>query len=61
MSGPDFPVGTKVLSHLFYDPDKPKTVHSATWDGAEYAYVLIDDEGVYDEGYFVHHLKGANQ
>ena len=48
---PRFPVGTVVFSHVFRDPDTPKTVCAAMWDGAEYRYHVEDREGVIDTGY----------
>jgi hypothetical protein len=60
MEIPKYPVGSRVVSHLFFDPDEPKVVHSTIWDGTEFAYTLIDDAGVLDEGYFANHLQGAN-
>ncbi len=48
---PLFPVGAKVTSHVFFDPDTPKTVCTAWWDGCEYRYAVEDAEGVTDCGY----------
>jgi hypothetical protein len=58
---PMFPLGTKVLSHVFFDPDTPKTVVEAHWDGAEYRYVLVDANEVRDKGYLAKDLTlGGN-
>lgn len=48
---PMFPVGTMVSSHVFHDPDTPKRIARATWDGVEYRYVVKDAAGVSDYGY----------
>jgi len=58
---PMFPVGAKVLSHVFFDPDKPKTVCASQWDGTEYRYVVKDDEGVADPGYLAKDFVEARQ
>ena len=58
---PLFPVGTKVVSHVFFDPDTPKTVCAAQWDGAEYRYVVKDANGVADTGYLAKDFTRAEQ
>lgn len=55
---PMFPVGTLVTSHVFFDPDTPKQVVGARWDGAEYRYTLKGRTGVADYGYLAKDLKG---
>lgn len=57
---PKFPVGTIVTSHLFFNPDVPKTVHLAEWDGAEYQYTLVNKRGVPDVGYLAKDLEVSN-
>lgn len=46
-----FPVGVQVFSHVFFDPNTPKTVWEAIWDGVEYRYSVVDTDGVVDTGY----------
>ena len=48
---PKFPLGTRVISNTFFNPNIPKTVRSTEWDGVEYRYTLINFQGQLDEGY----------
>jgi hypothetical protein len=58
-SNPLFPVGTLVTSHVFHDPDQPKRVAVARWDGVEHRYTLVGEDGALDCGYLAKDLTAA--
>ncbi len=37
--------------------DATKTVVSARWDGGDWVYKLVDDNGVKDKGWLEHELR----